>query len=77
MVRTTPKAEYVSLLGMLEAKNPRWLRSAEQNLQRALNLGAQDAGLKEALQEVREKLARLDAGKPIETGDDAEDLQVV
>lgn len=76
-VRTTPKAEYVSLLGMLEAKNPRWLRSAEQNLQRALNLGSKEPGLKEALQEVREKLERLAAGLSIGTDDDAEDPQVV
>lgn len=76
-VRTTPKAEYVSLLGMLEAKNPHWLRSAEQNLQRALNLGSQEPGLKEALQDVRQKLERLAAGKPIGAGDDADDPQVV
>ena len=76
-VRTTPKAEYVSLLGMLEAKNPHWLRSAEQNLQRALNLGSQEPGLKEALQDVRQKLERLAAGKPIETDGDAEGVEVV
>lgn len=76
-VRTTPKAEYVSLLGMLEAKNPRWLRSAEQNLQRALNLGSKEPGLKEALQEVREKLERLAAGMSVGTDDDAEDPQIV
>ncbi|HJX27091.1 MAG TPA: DnaJ domain-containing protein, partial [Thermoanaerobaculia bacterium] len=69
-VRTTPKAEYISLLGMLEAKNPRWLRSAEQNLQRALNLGAQEPGLVEALSEVREKLALLAAGRKIGRDDD-------
>lgn len=76
-VRTTPKAEYISLLGMLEAKNPHWLRSAEQNLQRALNLGAQEPGLVEALQEVREKLSRLAAGQKVGRDDDTEDLQVV
>jgi hypothetical protein len=74
-VRLSPRPEYLVLLGTLEAKNPHWLDSAEQHLERALELGARGPGLPEALQRVRQKLARLAAGKPVD--EDDEEVQVV
>ena len=76
-VRRAPKAEYLTLLGTLEAKNPHWLESAEQHLERAIELGARGPGIPEALQRVRENIARLAAGKPLEADEDAGEVQVV
>lgn len=76
-VRTAPKAESLALLGRLEARNPHWLRAAEQHLEQALGLSPRTSGLAEALQEVREKRARLAAGQPLEAGEDTQEVQVV
>lgn len=65
-VRIDPRAEYHALLGQLEAKNPLWLRRAEQNLERALELGGPDTALASALTRVRQLIAGGDAatGEP-------------
>jgi len=77
-VRLAPKAEYLTLLGTLEAKNPHWLESAEQHFERAIELGARGPGIAEALQRVRQKIARLAAGQSLETDEeDAGEVQVV
>lgn len=76
-VRIFPKAEALALLGTLEAKNPHWLESAEKNLERALEMKARAPGLDQALQKVREKLARLAAGQPLEPDEEDEEVRVV
>lgn len=76
-IRTSPKAEFLALLGTLEAKNPHWLRAAEQHLDKAIGLGSKAPGLAEALQGVREKLARLAAGQPFEADGEDQEVQVV
>jgi tetratricopeptide (TPR) repeat protein len=55
-VRIDARPEYHALLGQLEAKNPHWLRRAEGNLARALELGSRDPALAPALAKVRELL---------------------
>lgn len=55
-VRLDPRPEYHALLGRLQAKNQRWLRSASENLQKALEMGARDAELSAILEQVREQL---------------------
>jgi tetratricopeptide (TPR) repeat protein len=69
-VRIDPRAEYYTLLGQLQAKNPHWLRHAEESLQKAVDLGAHDAALTSALTRVREMLRgeSLDAAAPGEGG---------
>jgi curved DNA-binding protein CbpA len=64
-VRTTPKPDYLSLLGLLEAKNPRWLHHAEEHLRRAIALGAKDTVLPAALAEIRR---RIEAGETTAPG---------
>ncbi|HEX9944946.1 MAG TPA: DnaJ domain-containing protein [Thermoanaerobaculia bacterium] len=59
-VRVDPRPEYHALLGKLQARNPRWLRAAAENLRRAMELGARDLELPEALVEV---LRRLESGE--------------
>jgi curved DNA-binding protein CbpA len=76
-VRTTPQPESLALLGTLEAKNPHWLRAAEQHLEHALRLGPRTAGVAEALEEVREKRARLAAGQSFETDGDVQEVRFV
>lgn len=76
-VRMSPKAESLALLGTLEAKNPHWLSDAEQHLERAIEEGAKAPGLPEALQKVRERLARLAAGKSSGADEDAEEIHVI
>jgi tetratricopeptide (TPR) repeat protein len=56
-VRISPQAELYALLGKLQAKNPRWLRVAEENLQQAMALGSKDPELAPALHSVQERLA--------------------
>lgn len=60
-VRADARPEYHALLGKLQAKNPdpRRLRSAAENLQRALELGSRDSELRPALDQV---LLRLQGG---------------
>ncbi|HEV7517326.1 MAG TPA: DnaJ domain-containing protein [Thermoanaerobaculia bacterium] len=67
--RIDPRSEYYALLGQLEAKNPHWLRLAEDNLVRAIELGGPNQGLEAALAHVREQKAAaageaLPPGKP-------------
>jgi len=78
-VRTTPKPDYLSLLGLLEAKNPRWLHHAEEHLRRAIALGAKDTVLPTALAEVRR---RIEAGETAATGvrgaeSDSQDVEIL
>jgi curved DNA-binding protein CbpA len=61
-VRADQRPEYYALLGKLQAKNPRWLRAASENLRRAMELGCRDAELTDALDEV---MARLEAGEAL------------
>jgi curved DNA-binding protein CbpA len=63
-VRLDPRPEYHALLGRLQAKNHRWLRSASENLQTALDLGSKDAELPVILDRVREQLASGLAAAP-------------
>lgn len=65
-VRADARPEYYALLGKLQAKNsnPRWLRSAAENLERALELGSRDAELRVLLGQV---LQRLQDGEPEES----------
>ncbi len=59
-VRADPRPEFYILLGKLQAKNPRWLRAAAENLRRAMELGAKDPELSAAREQI---LARLEAGE--------------
>ncbi|HEV7668195.1 MAG TPA: DnaJ domain-containing protein [Thermoanaerobaculia bacterium] len=55
-VRTDPQPEYFAALGRALAQNPNWLRSAEENLRRAVELGYRDVETVGALKQVRERL---------------------
>jgi curved DNA-binding protein CbpA len=55
-VRLDPRGEYHALLGRLQAKNPRWLRNAAENLRRAMELDVADPDLPAALAQVNERL---------------------
>lgn len=55
-VRLDSRGEYHALLGRLQAKNPRWLRNAADNLRRALELETADPDLQAALAQVNERL---------------------
>jgi tetratricopeptide (TPR) repeat protein len=57
-VRLAPGAEAYGLLGLLLAKNPQWLEEALESLERAVEMGATEPGLPEALREVRERLGQ-------------------
>lgn len=54
-----------ALLGKLQAKNPRWLRAASENLQKAIDLGAKDADLPAALDQVLQRLHSGEAMRPV------------
>ena len=62
--RLDSRPEYHALLGRLQAKNHRWLRSAAENLQKALDLGSMDAELPVILERVREQLVSGVAAPP-------------
>jgi curved DNA-binding protein CbpA len=64
-VRADARPEYHALLGRLQAKNPRWLRAASENLRRAVDLGSQDPELPAALNQA---LERLQAGEALAPG---------
>ena len=64
-VRADARPEYHALLGRLQAKNPRWLRAASENLRRAIELGSRDPELPAALDQV---LERLQAGEALPPG---------
>jgi curved DNA-binding protein CbpA len=70
-VRTTPKADYLAMLGLLQTKNPLWLRSAEEHLRRAVEMGARDPNLPSALAEVRR---RIETGDP---GSDSREIEIL
>lgn len=56
-VRISPQPELYAMLGKLQAKNPRWLRVAAENLQQAMALGSKDSELAAALHDVEQRLA--------------------
>lgn len=69
-VRTTPKADYLALLGLLQTRNRLWLRHAEENLRQAIAKGARDPALPAALAEVRKRIesgAMTDDSQEVET----------
>jgi DnaJ-like protein len=68
-VRADPRPEFYALLGKLQAKNPRWLRAAAENLRRALELGSRDPELAAALEQVQE---RLESGEGLKADATAE-----
>lgn len=63
-VRTDPQPEYFAALGRALAQNPNWLGAAEENLQRAVELGHRDVETVGALKQVRER-RELDRTGPI------------
>jgi curved DNA-binding protein CbpA len=60
-VQIDPRPEHYALLGRLQAKNPRWLRNAAENLRRALDMGARDVELPAVLDSVLDRLAAGEA----------------
>lgn len=77
-VRTTPKAEYLALLGLLQAKNPRWLHHAEEHLRRAIEQGAKDSSLPAALAEVRRRIASGEMANPGNSaGGDPQEVEIL
>jgi len=67
--RADSRPEIHALLGKLQAKNPRWLRAASENLQKAIDLGSRDSELPAALDQV---LQRLDSGEAVSPNATAE-----
>jgi curved DNA-binding protein CbpA len=63
-VRADPRSEYYALLGKLQARNPRWLHAASENLRRAMELGSHDVEISAALDEV---LARIQSGEQLQS----------
>jgi curved DNA-binding protein CbpA len=76
-VRTTPKADYLALLGLLQAKNPHWLRYAEEHLRRAIELGAKDSSLPSALAEVRRRIDSGESASPSNTASDSHEVEIL
>ena len=77
-VRTTPKADYLALLGLLQTKNPHWLRYAEEHLRRAIAQGSKDPSLPGALAEVRRRIETGETVTAAETaGGDAGEVQIL
>ncbi|HKV07437.1 MAG TPA: DnaJ domain-containing protein [Thermoanaerobaculia bacterium] len=77
--RLDSRPEYHALLGRLQAKNHRWLRSAAENLQKALEMGSKDAELPVILDRVREQLTTGVAAppEPRRRGQEDPDVQVL
>lgn len=67
--RADSRPEIHALLGKLQAQNPRWLRSAAENLQKAIELGSRDPELPAALDEVLRRLHSGEAVKPNATAE--------
>jgi curved DNA-binding protein CbpA len=63
-IEIDPRPEYYALLGKLEAKNPRWLRRAAENLRRAIDMGSPDSELPLALDHVLDRIAAGEADGP-------------
>jgi curved DNA-binding protein CbpA len=76
-VRTTPKADYLALLGLLQTKNPHWLRYAEEHLRRAIELGAKDSSLPGALAEVRRRIDSGESASPSNTASDSHEVEIL
>jgi curved DNA-binding protein CbpA len=77
-VRTTPKADYLALLGLLQTKNPKWLRYAEEHLRQAIEKGAKDPSLPSALAEVRRRLETGEtAGASNAAGGDSHEVEIL
>jgi curved DNA-binding protein CbpA len=79
-VRTTPKADYLALLGLLQAKNPLWLRYAEEHLRQAIDKGAKDPSLPSALAEVRRRIETgdtADAAGASKAGGDSHEVEIL
>jgi curved DNA-binding protein CbpA len=76
-VRTTPKADYLALLGLLQARNPRWLHHAEEHLRRAIEMGSQDPALPAALAEVRRRAASGDTGGTVDADSDSREVEIL
>lgn len=72
-VRADARPEYHALLGRLQAKNPRWLRAASENLRRAIELGSRDPELPAALDQA---LERLQAGEALPPGARSEPAEI-
>ena len=74
-VRTTPKADYLALLGLFEARNPRWLHHAEEHLRRAIAQGAKDVSLPAALAEVRRRIESGETTGSSASGGDSQEVE--
>jgi curved DNA-binding protein CbpA len=68
-VRIDPRPEYHALLGKLQAKNQRWVRSASENLQKAIDMGSRDAELPVILEQVRAQLEGKRGAREDTTGE--------
>lgn len=77
--RLDSRPEYHALLGRLQAKNHLWLRSAAENLQKALDLGSIDSELPVILARVREQLATgvVDPSEPRRRSPEDPEVEVV
>jgi curved DNA-binding protein CbpA len=70
-VRIDSRPEYHALLGKLQARNPRWLPAAAENLRQALKLGSKDVELPAALDQILQRLEAGEASAPdpeVQTG---------
>jgi len=76
-VRTTPKADYLALLGLLETRNPLWLHHAEEHLRRAIGQGAKDPSLPAALAEVRRRIETGDTAESDKTASDSHEVEII
>jgi tetratricopeptide (TPR) repeat protein len=74
-VRTTPKADYLALLGLFEARNPRWLHHAEEHLRKAIAQGSKDSSLPAALAEVRRRIESGDTAGSSASGGDSQEVE--
>ncbi len=61
--RTSPRPEYLALLGRCQAQNPRWLDKAEDSFLKALELGSDDPDIRVELAKVYEAQDRAAAAR--------------
>lgn len=66
-VRQDPQPAYYALMGQVQARNPHpnWLRQAADNLDRALQMGAQDLEVRITLAEVHERLGHEERARDL------------
>lgn len=69
--RLSPRADVYTLLGLLQARNPKWREDAAGNLKRAVEMGSSDPALPAALEEVRKK---IEAAEDEERDDEREEI---